>query len=111
MTFLNEQTREYLFYHVNIKSTPPGIMQTIELCTPVRKSTAHTLTILNPLPAPVTVHTNTSVGDINLPANFIVGAQSEVRQALTSLRLYILHVYITHSVAARTLVFVVLQFN
>ena len=79
ITFRNEQTGEYLFYHINFKSTPPGIIGTIELNTPVRRSISHLLTITNPLPNTVTVTTSTNISDINLPSSFIVGAQSEVR--------------------------------
>ncbi len=78
VTFRNEQTGEYLYYNVTFKSTPPGIMGTVELTTPVRKSTSHVITIPNPLPTPVTMSTSSNNPDISLPLNFIVGAQSEV---------------------------------
>ena len=67
-----------MYYNVSFKSTPSGIVDTIELCTQVRKSVSHHLTITNPLPSSVTFSTSTSVLEISLPPNFIVGAQSEV---------------------------------
>ena len=73
-----KQTGEYMFYHVSFKSTPSGIVDTIELCTQVRRSVSHHLTITNPLPSPVTFSTSTNTPEISLPPNFIVGAQSEV---------------------------------
>lgn len=82
VTFRNELTGEYLYYLVTFKSTPPGIMGTVELTTPVRKSTSHHITLSNPLPSTITVTTNTNVSDISLPSSFIVGAQSEVRVSL-----------------------------
>lgn len=78
MTFRNESTGEYLYYHVSFKSTPPGIMGTVELTTAVRKSATHVITITNPLPIPVTMTTSTNIPDISMPTNFLVGAQSEV---------------------------------
>lgn len=79
MTFRNELSGEYLYFHVNFKSTPPGIMGTIDLSTSVRKSASHVITVTNPLPTPVTLSTNCNVPDISLPPTFIVGAQSEVQ--------------------------------
>ncbi|KAL5467034.1 hypothetical protein EMCRGX_G031201 [Ephydatia muelleri] len=76
ITFRNEQTGEYLFYIVQIKFVPSGVIGTIELKTQVRKSVSHMLTIDNPLPSPVTVTTAINVPDISLPATFILGAQS-----------------------------------
>ena len=78
VTFRNEQTGEYLFYHVNFKSTPPGIMGKIELTTAVRKSTSHSITIPNPLLSPVKMSTSTSVSDISIPPSFMMGGQGEV---------------------------------
>ena len=80
VTFRNEQTLEYLFYNVHFKATPPGTMATINLTTTVRKNVSHTITIFNPLPSPVTMNTNVTSQDINMPTSFIVGAESEVRK-------------------------------
>ena len=68
-----------MYYKLSIKSTPPGIVDTIELTTAVRKRLSYHLLIVNPLPSPVTFSTSTDVTDISLPLNFIVGGQSEVR--------------------------------
>ena len=78
MTFKNETSGEYLYYHVNFKSTPPGVMGVVELTTAVRKSALHKINIHNPLPTPVTMTTNTNVAEITMPTSFLVGAQSEV---------------------------------
>ncbi|XP_073461747.1 hydrocephalus-inducing protein homolog [Aquarana catesbeiana] len=77
VTFRNETTQEYLFYNVTFKSTPPGVISTIELVTPVRQSTAATLTVENPLSVPVTFTTDCRVPEINLPPQITVPAQSE----------------------------------
>ncbi|CAI9616596.1 unnamed protein product [Staurois parvus] len=77
--FRNETTQEYLFYNVTFKSTPPGVISTIELVTPVRQSTAATITVENPLSMPVTFSTDCKVPEINLPPQITVPAQSEVR--------------------------------
>ena len=78
MTFRNESTGEYLYYHVSFKSTPPGIMGRVDLTTAVRKRASDIITVTNPLPTPVTMTTSTNNSDINMPMTFLVGAQSEV---------------------------------
>ncbi|KAM8946018.1 LOW QUALITY PROTEIN: hydrocephalus-inducing protein homolog [Pelodytes ibericus] len=77
VTFRNEITQEYLFYFVTFKATPPGIISTIEMVTPVRQSTAATVRVENPLTAPVTFITECKVPEINLPPQLTVPAQSE----------------------------------
>ncbi|XP_056379319.1 hydrocephalus-inducing protein homolog [Hyla sarda] len=78
VTFRNETTQEYMFYYITFKSTPPGIISTIELVTLVRQSTAATLRVENPLSVPVTFTTDCKVPEINLPPQITVPAQSEV---------------------------------
>ena len=78
VTFRNEKTNEYLFYNIHFKATPPGIISSIDLSTPVRKSVSHRVTIDNPMPTQVTFHTNVNTLDISLPATFEAGAESEV---------------------------------
>ena len=73
-----EQTGEYMFYHVSFKSTSPGIEDTIELCTPVRQSISHGITISNPLNNQITFSASTNVPEISLPPNFVVGPISDV---------------------------------
>ncbi|XP_075045519.1 hydrocephalus-inducing protein homolog [Mixophyes fleayi] len=77
VTFRNDTTQEYLFYYVTFKSTPPGIISTIEMVTPVRQSTAATVRVENPLSVPVTFTTDCRVPEINLPPQITVPAQSE----------------------------------
>ncbi|KAM3920677.1 hydrocephalus-inducing protein homolog [Leptodactylus fuscus] len=77
VTFRNETTQEYMFYYVTFKATPPGIISTIELVTPVRQSTAATLHVENPLAVAVTFSTECKVPEINLPPQITVPAQSE----------------------------------
>lgn len=76
--FRNEQSGEYLFYYVSFKALPPGVMATIDLSTPVRKSTSHVVTLQNPLNSPVTFNSQCSVVDIQLPPSFTVPPLSEV---------------------------------
>eukprot|EP00079_Xenopus_tropicalis_P024447 XP_012817094.1 PREDICTED: hydrocephalus-inducing protein homolog isoform X1 [Xenopus tropicalis] len=77
VTFRNEATQEYLFYFVTFKATPPGIITTIEMVTPVRQSTVATVNVENPLSVPVTFVTDCKVAEINLPPQLTVPAQSE----------------------------------
>lgn len=78
VVFRNEQSGEYLFYYVTFKAVPPGVMATIDLSTPIRKSTSHVVTLHNPLSTPVTFNSQCSVADIQLPPNFTVPPLSEV---------------------------------
>ena len=78
VTFKIEQTGEYMFYHVSFKSTPPGIEDIIELCTPVRQSISHDVIISNPLNNQIAFSTSTTVPEISLPSNFVVGPVSNV---------------------------------
>ena len=74
-----EQTGEYMFYNVTFKSTSSGIIDTIELSTQVRRSVSHDIVITNPLNSNVTFSASTSVHEISLPPNFVVGPDSKVR--------------------------------
>ncbi|KAG8437289.1 hypothetical protein GDO86_008117 [Hymenochirus boettgeri] len=77
ITFRNEATQEYLFYFITFKATPPSIISTIEMVTPVRQSTVATVKVENPLVTPVTFITECKVPEINLPPQLTVPAQSE----------------------------------
>ena len=49
VTFKNEKSGEYHVYAVNFTVGSPGSIGTVELITPVRKSTSHIIAISNPL--------------------------------------------------------------
>ena len=89
--FRNEQGGEYLFYYVTFKAVPPGVMATIDLSTPIRKSTSHVVTLHNPLSTPVTFNSQCSVADIQLPPSFTVPPLSEVSACLV-LRYFMVYV-------------------
>ena len=72
-------TNEYQYYHVHFKSTPPGIMDVINLSVQVRQSTSYTITIDNPFSTPTNVNTSVNVPDITIPVSFLIGAESQVR--------------------------------
>ncbi|RXM33054.1 Hydrocephalus-inducing protein [Acipenser ruthenus] len=77
VTFRNETTQEYLYYTVNFKATPPGIISTIEMTSPVRQCTSAVINVDNPLLTPVTFTTDCKLQDINFPTHLTVPAQSE----------------------------------
>ncbi|XP_072135349.1 hydrocephalus-inducing protein homolog isoform X2 [Mobula birostris] len=77
MIFRNETTLEYLFYILNIKSTPPGIISTIELTAPVRQSTSGMVEVENPLAVPTVFSTECKLTDIILPTQLIVPPQAK----------------------------------
>ncbi|XP_077982980.1 hydrocephalus-inducing protein homolog isoform X2 [Glandiceps talaboti] len=77
VTFMNKDTEEYQFYFITFKATPPGVIGSIEMTTPVRLSTSYTLTVENPLPYQVSFQTSCPVPEVMLPGQFVVPAQSE----------------------------------
>ncbi|XP_059682609.1 hydrocephalus-inducing protein homolog [Gavia stellata] len=77
VTFLNEVTKEYLFYMVTFKATASGPLSTVEMTAAVRQRVSSTVKVENPLPVPVTFATDCKVPDVNVPPHFTVPAQSE----------------------------------
>ncbi|KAF1661855.1 hypothetical protein FQA23_0006661, partial [Aptenodytes patagonicus] len=77
VTFLNEVTKEYLFYMVTFKATASGPIGTVEMTTAIRQSVSSTVKVDNPLPVPVTFAIDCKVPDVNVPPHFTVPAQSE----------------------------------
>ncbi|XP_064315287.1 hydrocephalus-inducing protein homolog [Phalacrocorax carbo] len=78
VTFLNEVTKEYLFYMVTFKATASGPISTIEVTTAVRQRVSSTIKVDNPLPVPVMFAVECKVPDVNVPPHFTVPAESEV---------------------------------
>ena len=78
VTFQNETTGEYQFFHVHFKSIAPGIISTVELVTAVRQGVAHTITIDNPFQTPVNMTTNVNCADVTVPSSFLIGGESQV---------------------------------
>nr|XP_032813560.1 hydrocephalus-inducing protein homolog isoform X3 [Petromyzon marinus] len=72
VTFCNEATQEFLFYVVTMRATPGGSLGTVELCTPVRRSTEGRVRVENPLPTPVSFSVECRVPDISLPPQISV---------------------------------------
>ncbi|XP_074007853.1 hydrocephalus-inducing protein homolog [Numenius arquata] len=77
VTFLNEVTKEYLFYMATFKATASGPISTIEMSTAVRQRVSSTVKVDNPLPVPVTFAIDCKVPDVSVPPYFTVPAQSE----------------------------------
>ncbi|NXX95861.1 HYDIN protein, partial [Centropus bengalensis] len=77
VTFLNEVTKEYLFYMVTFKATALGPISTVEMTTTVRQRACSTIKVDNPLPVPVTFAVACKVPDVSVPSHFTVPAQTE----------------------------------
>ncbi|XP_061217731.1 hydrocephalus-inducing protein homolog isoform X3 [Neopsephotus bourkii] len=77
VTFLNEETGEYLFYTVTYKATASEPISTVEITTAVRQRVASTVKVDNPLSVPVTFAIECKVPDVSVPPQFTVPAQSE----------------------------------
>ncbi|XP_008942476.1 PREDICTED: hydrocephalus-inducing protein-like, partial [Merops nubicus] len=77
VTFLNEVTREYLFYMATFKATASGPISTIEMTAAVRQRVSSTVKVDNPLSVPVTFALDCKVPDVSVPPQFTVPARSE----------------------------------
>ncbi|XP_010138614.1 PREDICTED: hydrocephalus-inducing protein-like, partial [Buceros rhinoceros silvestris] len=82
VTFLNEETKEYLYYLVTFKATASGPIGTVELTSAVRQRVSSTVKVDNPLPVPVTFAIGCKVPDISVPPQLAVPAQSEANLVL-----------------------------
>lgn len=78
MTFKNEATGEYLFYNLNYKATPPGVISTIEMVTRVRQMASGSVEVENPLLMDLYFSSECQNADINVPPQFFVPSQSKV---------------------------------
>ena len=81
VVFTNEQSGEYQFYEVQLRSTKPGVISTIDLSTPVRQSVPHIIRLDNPLSYPVTFNAACNIPEVLMPSSLSVPAQSQVRLA------------------------------
>uniref|UniRef100_A0A669QXT0 HYDIN axonemal central pair apparatus protein n=1 Tax=Phasianus colchicus TaxID=9054 RepID=A0A669QXT0_PHACC len=77
VTFLNEVTKEYLFYMITFKATASGPIGTVEVSAAVRQNVSSTIKVDNPLAAPVVFDVDCKVPDITVPPHFTVPAHSE----------------------------------
>jgi hydrocephalus-inducing protein len=66
VTFRSVTTQEFLVYELTLKTTSPGVLDTVQLRTPVRTKAVHRIPLRNPLPSTVTF-TMTCV-ELPLPA-------------------------------------------
>ncbi|KAI9356512.1 hypothetical protein DFJ73DRAFT_958267 [Zopfochytrium polystomum] len=77
VVFKNEQTQEFIFYAVSFKSTPPGVISTVEMSTTVRQLCTREITIANPLPNPVAFTALCNHSDITVTHSFSVQPKSD----------------------------------
>ncbi|NXL83544.1 HYDIN protein, partial [Alectura lathami] len=76
VTFLNEATKEYLFYIITFKATAAGPLGTVEVSAAIRQNVSSTVRVDNPLPVPVVFDIDCKVPDVSVPPRFTVPAQS-----------------------------------
>jgi hydrocephalus-inducing protein len=76
ITFLNEKTKEYLFYTVAYTTTPADVVKTLRLETPVRRGVTQPLSVENPLAIAASFTTHCDCEDISItPNTFTVAAR------------------------------------
>ncbi|KAJ3332957.1 hypothetical protein HDU76_012454, partial [Blyttiomyces sp. JEL0837] len=86
--FRNEQTQEFLFYNLTFKSTPPGIISTLEMTTVVRQLCTKEIVVSNPLQTPVTFSAACNHPDVNIPHSLVVQSRTEGSCAVEYLPLH-----------------------
>ncbi|XP_041964608.1 hydrocephalus-inducing protein homolog isoform X2 [Alosa sapidissima] len=77
VTFRNEVTGEYLFYLLSFKATPPGVISTIEMTTPVRQVTSASVKVENPLSISLYFTVECRSPDVSLPSQLSVPAMTQ----------------------------------
>jgi hypothetical protein len=75
--FKNETSQEYLFYNINYKGLPAGIITSIEMNSAVRQLCTKELTIYNPLQTPVTFTGTSNNPELTAPSLLVIGGKSE----------------------------------
>ena len=78
MTFRNEASGEYLFYFLNLRATPPGVMSSVEMTTPVRQTASASVTLDNPLPGTLSFTAECRCPDVSLPPQLSVPGLAKV---------------------------------
>ncbi|XP_068458365.1 hydrocephalus-inducing protein homolog isoform X2 [Clinocottus analis] len=77
VTFRNEESGEYLFYLITFKATSPGVLSTIELVTPVHRTTSATVQVENPLNIHSCLSTECKCLEISAPPQHTVPGKSK----------------------------------
>lgn len=70
--FKNELSQEFIFFNLTFKSTPPGVISTLEMVTVARQAITKDITIMNPLVVPVTFSTSCNHPEVTIPHSFTI---------------------------------------
>jgi len=76
VTFTNEVTNEFLFYELEVNATDPGILEVIQVETPVRVATVRSVTLENPLDEAVELQVKSDAGGVlTVPSTLSIPAR------------------------------------
>jgi len=75
--FINDKTGEYLFYKLDLKAEPAGVLDSIALQAPLRQLTSHMLPVSNPLATAVTCTAAVNNPEVTVPASISVEPNSK----------------------------------
>ena len=75
--FKNETSQEYTFYNYTVKSTPPGVIASFDLSTPVRQLVTKEVILHNPLANPVQFNGTSNNSDLAVPHSFTIPPKSD----------------------------------
>lgn len=73
VTFTNDK-KEYMYYVITFTTSPPEVLKTIELETPVRRSIVHSLAIHNPLDVVANFNLTCDNSELSFPPTLVVQA-------------------------------------
>lgn len=72
VSFKNETTQEFIYFNINYKNLPPGVISTLEIMSPIRQLHTREITISNPLLIPAAFSVSSTNPEISTPHNNFV---------------------------------------
>ncbi|KAM8861524.1 hydrocephalus-inducing protein homolog isoform 3-T3 [Synchiropus picturatus] len=77
VSFVNQESREYLFHLVTFKATATGSLATFELVSSVRKKTSASVELENPLGSASSLSVECKCHEVNVPSHYTVPERSK----------------------------------
>jgi hypothetical protein len=72
LIFRNEINQEYVFYNINYRNLPAGIISTIDITSPIRQLQTRELTVCNPLTIPALFNCSSNHPEITVSHSFTI---------------------------------------
>ncbi|XP_028813720.1 hydrocephalus-inducing protein homolog [Denticeps clupeoides] len=88
VTFVNEDTGEYLFHYLNFKATAPGVISTMKMVTTVHQTASGSVEVENPYDTSIIFTAECRNPDISVPPQLSVPSLSKATMAIEFLPLH-----------------------